>query len=184
VRPKYKSGEKILPGHRICNSPNMEQHNNLRGDDVRNSPRADDLRNNLKADEARQSYARPTEGTTVLPVIEEHLVVTKEVIETGKVLIRKRISEEEASINIPLIQEGYQVERVAGKKELLAQHPPIRYEGENMIIPVVREVLVVEKRYEVLEEVHVIKTRTEVPHLQQITLLKETVEVKRTQTNG
>ena len=122
-------------------------------------------------------------GTTILPVIEEHMVVTKEIVETGKVNIRKRVTEEEATINLPLIQEGYQIERIPGKKDLLTQYPAIRYEGDNMIVPVVREVLVVEKRYEVLEEVHVIKTRTEVPHLQQITLLKETVDVKRTPSN-
>jgi len=117
--------------------------------------------------------------STVLPVMEERLVITKEIIETGKVRIRKRVKEEEASINIPLIQEGYHIERVPGKKELLAQHPSLRYEGDTMIIPVVREVLVVEKRYEVLEEIHMIKTKTEIPHLQQITLLKETVEIER-----
>ena len=111
------------------------------------------------------------------------MVVTKEIVETGKVHIRKRVTEEEATINLPLIQEGYHIERVPGKKDLLTQYPAIRYEGDNMIVPVVREVLVVEKRYEVLEEVHVIKTKTEVPHLQQITLLKETVEVKRTPSN-
>lgn len=122
-------------------------------------------------------------SATVLPVIQEHMVVTKEVVETGKVHIRKRVTEEEATINLPLIQEGYQIERVPGKKDLLTQHPPIRHEGENMIIPVVREVLVVEKRYEVMEEVHVIKTKTEVPHLQQITLLKETVDIQRTTSN-
>lgn len=131
-----------------------------------------------------QKEITTTDGETVLPVIEEHLVITKEVVETGKVFIRKRVTEEEASINIPLIQEGYQVERLPGKKDLLTQHPPIRYEGDNMIIPVVREVLVVEKRYEVIEEVHVIKTKTEVPHLQQITLLKEEVHIERKSSNA
>lgn len=132
--------------------------------------------------DAQQSF-KTSDGFTVVPVVEEHMVITKEVVETGKVLIRKRVTEEEATVNIPLIQEGYQVERRPGKQELLTSHPPVRYEGENMIIPVVREVVVVEKRYEVLEEVHVIKTKTEVPHMQQITLLKETVEVKRTAGN-
>ncbi|HVF80513.1 MAG TPA: DUF2382 domain-containing protein [Flavisolibacter sp.] len=130
-------------------------------------------------DEHWQKTSVSAEGKTVLPVIEEHVVITKEVVETGKVFIRKRVTEEDASINIPLIQEGYEVERLPGKKELLKEHPPIRYEGDNMIIPVVREVLVVEKRYEVMEEVHVVKTKKEIPHLQQITLLKEEVEVER-----
>jgi uncharacterized protein (TIGR02271 family) len=120
---------------------------------------------------------------TVIPVIKEFITVSKEVVETGKVQIRKTVTEEEATVNLPLIQEGYQVERRPGSKELLTKYPSIRHEGENMIIPVVREVLIVEKRYEVLEEVHVIKTKTEIPHLQQVTLLKESVDVKRTTDN-
>ncbi len=120
---------------------------------------------------------------TVIPVTQEFVTITKEVVETGKVHIHKTVTEEEVTVNLPLIQEGYQVERRPGSKELLTQHPSIRHEGENMIIPVVREVLIVEKRYEVLEEVHVIKTKTEVPHMQQITLLKESVDIQRTTDN-
>lgn len=142
------------------------------------SPMQEEKNQAPAAGEYRSEIGGPAD-TRILPVIEEHLVVSKEIVETGKVHIRKRITEEEAVINLPLIQEGYQIERMPGKKELLTQHPPIRYEGENMIIPVVREVVVVEKRYEVLEEVHVIKTKTEIPHMQQVTLLKETVEVER-----
>src|SRR5215210_3350743 len=119
------------------------------------------------------------EQMIVIPIIEEQLVVTKEQIETGKVHIKKRVVEEQVSVNIPVVQEGYHIERRAGAKALLTEHPPTRYEGENIIIPVVREVLVIEKRYEVLEEVHVIQTKSETPHLQEITLRKENVEIKR-----
>jgi stress response protein YsnF len=62
--------------------------------------------------------------------------------------------------------------------------PAIRHEGENMIIPVVKEVAVIIKKYEVVEELHVTKTRTEVPQIQQVTLLKEEVEVRREATNN
>lgn len=133
-----------------------------------------------QAAEGQHRSAPEGRNSNVLPVIQEHVVVTREVVETGKVTIQKRVTEEEASINIPLIQEGYQVERMPGRKELLAKYPAIRYEGEDMIIPVVREVVVVEKRFEIMEELRVVKTKTEVPYLQQITLLKENVEIKRT----
>lgn len=136
--------------------------------------------NDRLSDAGQRRETTPTTETTVLPVIEEHVTVSKEMVETAKVHIHKTVTEEEAIVNLPLIQEGYQIERRPGNKELLTLHPPIRHEGENMIIPVVREVLIVEKRYEVLEEVHVIKTKTEVPHLQQVTLRKESVDVKRT----
>ena len=132
------------------------------------------------------SEEKNTHTTTdeVIPVVEEHLVVDKEVVETGKVHIRKRVTEEEATINLPLVQEGYQVERRPGSKNLSTTYPAIRHEGENMIIPVVREVLVVEKRYEVVEEIHVIKTKTEISHQQQLTLLKENVDITRTNSEN
>jgi stress response protein YsnF len=49
-----------------------------------------------------------------------------------------------------------------------------------MVIPVVREVLVVEKRYEILEEVLIRKTVTEIPNQQQVTLKRESVDITRT----
>jgi uncharacterized protein (TIGR02271 family) len=134
------------------------------------------------ASRAEQGMLETNNNVIVVPVIEEHLVVTSQQIETGKVHIKKRVKEEHVSVNIPVIREGYDVQRIAGKKDLLLEHPPIRYEGENIIIPVVREVMVIEKRYEVLEEVHIIKTTSETPHQQEVTLKKETVEVQRTNT--
>lgn len=138
------------------------------------------LENTTRRSAASSDQLVQTDDTTIIPVTQEFITVTKEMVETGKIHIRKTIAEEEATIDLPLIQEGYQIERRAGSKELLIHHPPIRYEGENMIIPVVKEVLVVEKRFEVLEEVHVIKTKTEVPYLQQVSLLKESVDIQRT----
>ena len=136
-------------------------------------------KHNIDSKQEQKIVITASDDATVLPVIEEHVVISKEVIETGKVFIRKRVKEEDALINIPLIQEGYQVERMPGKKDLLMEHPSVRHEEDRMIIPVVREVLVVEKRYEVLEEVHVIKTKREIPHLQEITLLKEEIQIER-----
>ena len=144
----------------------------------------DQKKNLSELNEQYEQEFATSDGKMILPVIEEHVIISKEVVETGKVLIKKRVKEEEAFINLPLIQEGYQVERKPGKKELLTHHPPIRHEGDKMIIPVVREVLVVEKRYEVTEEVHVIKTKTEVPNMQQITLLKEEVQIERKNSNS
>jgi uncharacterized protein (TIGR02271 family) len=120
------------------------------------------------------------QGKIVLPVIEEHLVISKQEIETGKIHVRKTVSEEEVSVNIPVIHEGYDVQRRPGSPELLLEYPAVRHEGEKIIVPVVREVIVMEKRYEVLEEIHLIKKISSTPHLQQVTLKKESVEVKRT----
>lgn len=120
----------------------------------------------------------------VLPIVEERLTISKELIETGKIQIRKRVSEDEVSINIPVILEGYEVQRKPGSPQLLLRYPHIRHEGDNIIIPVVREVIVTEKRYEVVEEIHLTKTISSVPHLQQVVLKKESVEVNRTSSKS
>ncbi|MDB5251532.1 MAG: hypothetical protein JWP27_701 [Flaviaesturariibacter sp.] len=128
-----------------------------------------------------QGQVPPTDpdGTRVIPVIEEFMTVDKEMVETAKVYITKRSDVKDATVNIPLVREGYTIERRPVKSKVYEKAPPTRYEGENIIIPVVQEVLVIEKRYEVIEEVHVIKTRTETPHIQQVPLMKEEVIVER-----
>ena len=120
----------------------------------------------------------------VVPVIEERAVVQREIIETGKVHIRKKVTEEKATVNLPIINESYEVLHVPVPKQVLDAPPPaVRYEGDKMIIPVIKEITVMQKKYEVIEEVHVIRHVTETPLVQEITLLKESVQVERSQNN-
>jgi uncharacterized protein (TIGR02271 family) len=116
--------------------------------------------------------------STVIPVVQEQATVDKKTVESGKVRIEKKVVEVEKTIDIPLLKEGYEIERVPVNK-IVDSHPSIREDGDIIIIPVVREVLVVEKRLELVEEVHVIKHRTEVPHTENFTLRKEEVNVER-----
>lgn len=119
-------------------------------------------------------------GSQVISVVHEHATVHKEIVETGKVHIRKRVTEEVVSVNLPIINESYHVEHVPVEKKILDTPPPaVRYEGDKMIIPVLREITVVQKKYEVIEELHIIKQSIETPLVQEITLLKEHVQVER-----
>lgn len=109
-------------------------------------------------------------GEQVISVVHEHATVHKEVVETGKVHIRKRVTEEVVSVNMPVINESYRVEHVPVEKKILDAPPPaVRYEGDKMIIPVLREITVVQKKYEVIEELHIIKQSVETPLVQEIT---------------
>ena len=56
---------------------------------------------------------------------------------------------------------------------------PVREENGTTIISVVEEVLVVEKRWMLREEIHIRKRRTETHQPQQITLRSEDVQVER-----
>ncbi len=83
------------------------------------------------------------EGTSVIPVIEERLIVDKQAIETGRVRIAKKIHETEETVNIPLARDEVNVERVA-INQIVDIPSPVRHEGDTMIIPVVEEILVVD----------------------------------------
>lgn len=113
-----------------------------------------------------------------IPVIEEEIVVGKEYVETGKVKISKKISEHQQTIDIPLMQERVSVERVAVNK-FVDTPPEIRHEGDLMIIPVLEEQIVVQKRLVLVEELHVTKQLVETHHSEEVTTRKEDVNIER-----
>ena len=133
------------------------------------------LKDELKGEE--QPFSE--EETVVIPVIKEFLNVEKKVVETGKIHIKKSIINEEQDINIPLHSDNYQVERIAVKDKIFDEPPPIRNEGNKTIIPVVKEIVEVKKRYEVTEEIHIIKSETVIPHSEKVILKKEKVSLER-----
>ena len=122
--------------------------------------------------------ARAEGDQLIIPVIQEQIVIDKQVIETSKVRVRKTVLEETASLNIPLIQESYDVQRVPAQ-QVLDNPPGVRYEGDTIVVPVMREIVIIEKKYELIEEVRLTKRTTAIPHIQEITLLKEQVQVER-----
>ena len=123
------------------------------------------------------------QDSTVIPVMQEQATIDKEVVETAKIYVQKKVTEVEKNVDIPLLQEGYEIERVA-VNQYVDTYPQIREDGNTIIIPVVREVLVVEKRLELVEEVRVIKRATTVDHKETFTLRKEEVNVERKPTNN
>lgn len=119
-----------------------------------------------------------------IPVIEEQLHIDKKTVETGRVHISKSVHQEEVTVDIPTIDEEVDVKRVPVNEFVDSEPPQVRYEGDTMIIPVLKEVSVVVKRLMVTEELHVTKRKIETPATQNITLLKEEVRVNRTDMNN
>jgi uncharacterized protein (TIGR02271 family) len=114
----------------------------------------------------------------VVPVIEEELRVGKRTVERGRVRVNKTVREHEEVIDEPLIEDRIEVERVP-MNQLISEPLSTRVEGEITIVPVMKEVLVVQKQLMLVEEVRVRKTRTEVHRPQSIMLRKEEVHVER-----
>jgi uncharacterized protein (TIGR02271 family) len=121
-------------------------------------------------------------AAVVIPVIQEQITFDKKIVETGKVRISKRISQHEELIDVPLLREQVNVERVP-INQVVDAPPQVRHEGDTMIIPVVEEQVFYQKRLVLVEELRVRKQIIEEHKPQQITLMKEEVEIRRTAEN-
>lgn len=113
----------------------------------------------------------------VVPVIEERAIVTREVIEKGRLQLTKRVSEKEEQIQVLLQQEEIDVERVP-VNQYVADDVPLpttRQEGNITIIPVLREVVVT--RVLVVEEIRLTKHIVEAPETHRVQLRQEEVQI-------
>ena len=114
----------------------------------------------------------------VIPVIEEQVQVDINKVETGVVRLVKHVTEETQTVDIPTTKEEVLVDRVA-IYQYVDTPPAVRYEGDTTIFPVLREVLVTEKKLLLVEEVRVTKRKTTEQDTQTFTLRKEEVTVER-----
>jgi uncharacterized protein (TIGR02271 family) len=123
------------------------------------------------------------DAQVAVPVVQERLVVGKRVEEAGRVRIRKVIREEEQTIDEPLTREEVTVERRPVERVAEGPQNP-RTEGDTTIIPIVREVLVVEKRLMVVEELVVRKRVVEDHQPQAVAVRREEAVVERLGPRG
>ncbi len=107
-------------------------------------------------------------------------MIDKEVVERGNVKITKIVNEQQVPVNLPLLQEEHDIQRVPVNQFVETPPPPIRHEGNTMIIPILQEVLVVEKRLMVVEELHITKQQVTTQEVQHVTLKKEEIIIERT----
>lgn len=119
-----------------------------------------------------------TGDATVIPVIQEEAHITAQTTERGSVRITKRVHTQEETVDTPLRQERIEVERVP--VERIVESPvAMHYDGDTLVIPVMEEVLVVEKRLLLKEEVRVTKYVGETQHQETVTVRAEEVAVER-----
>ena len=117
------------------------------------------------------------EAMLVVPIIEEEIDIQKQQVETGKVRITKTVHEREVVVDEPLWCDEVEVERNPIER-LVEEAIPVRYEGDTMIVSVMEEVLVVEKRWRLKEEIHLRQRRVERHQPQRVTLRREEAHVE------
>lgn len=113
-----------------------------------------------------------------IPVIREEAVVRTREVERGGVRVHKTVNEREEVVEQPTMREDVDVERVAIGR-VVDTVPEVREEGDTLIIPVLEEMLVVEKRLVLKEEIRVTKRRTTETEQARVVLSEEQVTIER-----
>jgi uncharacterized protein (TIGR02271 family) len=144
--------------------------------------RQDDCSYQLTRDSAalerRGAGGGVSESPLVLPVIKETLDVHTTSVETGRVRLRKIVHEWEETVDPPFLRDEVVVERVPINR--VVEGPiSVRSEEDALIISLLEEVLVAEKRLLLKEEVHITKWRVETHAPQRVTLRREEAVVER-----
>lgn len=128
---------------------------------------------------ANESDIPPQDETVTLPVVQESLHVGTRPADTGRgVRVRKHVRSQPHEVDQTVWHDELDVRHVPVDRVVSAP-PAARYEGDTFIVPVLEEVLVVEKRYRIKEELHITRLRRAGRHRQTVPLRAEHVTVER-----
>jgi uncharacterized protein (TIGR02271 family) len=114
----------------------------------------------------------------VVPLQEEEATVTRREVEGDRVRVEKLVRERKAHVDEMLMREDVEVERVAVDM-IVAEPPPAREENGVLVIPLVEEAVVVERRLILREEVRVRHVRSSVRHREEVPLRSEEARITR-----
>ena len=106
----------------------------------------------------------------VLPLVEESLAMHRRTVETGTVRVRTVLQHRDEVARAEIFRHAVSVEHVPINREI-DEIPEPWEDGDVLVIPVVEEVLVVEKRLMLREELRV-QRRREADHIEQPVTLR------------
>src|SRR5438270_13113781 len=109
------------------------------------------------SDTARDALVR-REAVETIPVAVETARIEKRVVETGRAVIHKSVSERDEVVNALLARHDVSVERVPVDR-VVSELPVPRQDGDTWVLPAMEERLVIEKKL-VLKDALRIRTTT------------------------
>jgi uncharacterized protein (TIGR02271 family) len=118
-----------------------------------------------------------------VPIREERVRVARRTTPTGKVRVTRTVRERTAVVDEPLVADVVAVERVPVDR--FVEGPiPDRYEGDTLVISVLEEVTVIQKRLRLKEEVRITRRRVPRRRPQTVTVRSEEAAVERFDGSG
>ena len=137
-----------------------------------------------------QGVAAPVDAQAAddltIPVLEEVLQVGVRRVDTERgVRVHTTVTERQEPLDVLLRSEQVDVVRVPVDRIVAADEAPVsRQEGATLIVPILEEVLVVEKRVRIKEEVRITRTEREHHHVASVALRSEQVSIERIGEGG
>jgi stress response protein YsnF len=123
------------------------------------------------------------ENEVVVPVVSEELHADAIPVQTGGVRVTKHIEGHDEVLEQELRKGRVEVKRV--KTDRVVDGPqPVQRIGNKLVVPVVSEILHVEKRWVVTEEIHLTQIEERETVQQTVTVNREQAEVERLDETG
>jgi uncharacterized protein (TIGR02271 family) len=124
--------------------------------------------------------------SVTIQVVEETARIDKRVVETGRVRVSTRTETVDQVLRESLRSDTVEVTRVPVNRTLSeGEVPPVAREEDGVtIIPVLEEILVVEKRLVLKEELHIRRSSTDEDVEVPVTLRKQHAVVERVSPDG
>jgi uncharacterized protein (TIGR02271 family) len=116
---------------------------------------------------------------TVIPLHVEEVSVAKQQVATGRLRVSTVTQQSEVLVDELLKQEMVEVERTPVNKPV-DRMPSVREEGDTLIVPVVEEVLVVERRLILKEEIRLRRVQQTRRHHEYVKIRKQEAIITRT----
>lgn len=114
-----------------------------------------------------------------IPLLAEELVVSRREAVLGSVRVHVQTHLHDQLVDEMLAHERVDIERVAIGR-VVDSVPAVREEGDTTIVPVVEEIVVVERRLVLKEEVRMTRVRTRERHTETVSLREQQATVERT----
>jgi uncharacterized protein (TIGR02271 family) len=135
--------------------------------------------------------SKPAGGTTapaseelVIPVVAEELEIETRQVARGAVRVHTRVETHDEVVNAQLMREEVVLEHVAVNTPVEGDAPQMHEEDGVLVIPVLEEVAVIEKRLMLREVIRVSKRRTTTSAPQTVTLRREVVDIERVESGA
>lgn len=125
----------------------------------------------------------PADRDFVVPIVQEQLSVDAEPVVTGGVRVTKRVETHDELIEQQLRTSHADVKRVKTNRVVDGPQPAERV-GDTLIIPIVSEIIHVQKQWVVMEEIHITQREESETVRQTVPVNHEVAEVERLDESG